>query len=469
METILTIVQYVVPFLIVLTVLVFVHELGHYLVARWAGVRVEVFSIGFGREVFGWNDKHGTRWKIAWLPLGGYVKFFGDMNAASAPNGRVIDNLTPAERAVSFHHKRLGPRTAIVAAGPFANFLYSFVVLTLVYATLGVRLVPPEIGRVLPDSAGAVAGFQRGDVVLEINGRAIKRFDEVIEEALINPEQEIVALVRRGEQLLTIRAVPAKVSVDNPDSIVEFVGSLGLLPSIRPLVGGVREGSPADAAGFMVGDLILSLNGVAVASFEQVQDLVWRHHGGAIRFAIRRGNENFSLSATPQRIQVPKSDGSTIERWIVGIQAQEPPLVRLSLFEASVESVRTSWTMIVRTFQYLGQMISGKRGTEDLGGPIRIAQVSGKAAQVGIEQLIMLSVFLSLNLGLVNLFPIPILDGGHLLFYACEAVLRRPLTERMQEIALRFGLAMILMLMVFVTWNDLVNLHVVEVVAGWFS
>ena len=469
MEAILTAVQYVVPFLIVLTVLVFVHELGHYLVARWAGVRVEVFSIGFGREVLGWNDKHGTRWKIAWLPLGGYVKFFGDMNAASAPNGQILDDLTPAERAVSFHHKRLGPRAAIVAAGPLANFLYALLVLAIVYATLGVRLIPPEIGRVLPDSAGAEAGFQRGDVVLEINGRSIKRFDEVIEEALINPEQEIIYLVRRGEKLVTIRAVPTKVSVKDPDSVVEFVGTLGLLPTVSPLVGSVRAGSPAKAAGFMAGDLIVSLNGVEVGSFEQVQDLVWQHHGGPIRFAIKRGDDIFNLSATPERVQIPKSDGSTVERWLIGIQAREPPLVRLSPGEASFEAARTSWTMIVRTFQYLGQMISGDRGTEELGGPIRIAQVSGKAAQGGIEQLIMLSVFLSLNLGMVNLFPIPILDGGHLLFYACEAVLRRPLSERMQEYALRLGLAMILMLMVFVTWNDLVNLRLVEMVASWFS
>lgn len=458
----------ILAFVVLLTVLVFVHEMGHYLVARWCGVRVETFSIGFGPEIFGWNDRKRTRWKIAALPFGGYVKFFGDLNAASAPDGSLIDQLTPEERKIAFHHKGLLQRIAIVTAGPLANILYAIVVLSVVFTVYGQRVTPPEIGRVIEESAAEAAGFRRGDVILAIDGRTISRFEEVIEAALLNPGRQLTFRVRRGDQELTLEVTPETVTTAELDGIEREVGELGLLPASQAIVGEVLPDGAAAAAGFQKGDRIIAVDGQRVAHFQDLQDIVRESDGGQLSVTIERGGEVRHIAVTPRYQSLTLGDGTSVERWLLGIQNAPRPLVRYAPHRAVVESIRTSTDMVVRTVDYLGEMVSGDRGTEDLGGPLRIAHASGQAVRVGIEQLIMLSVLLSLNLGLINLLPIPVLDGGHLLLYACEAVRGRPLTERMQEYAFRFGLAMILTLAVFVTWNDLVQLKVVDFIAGIF-
>jgi regulator of sigma E protease len=455
-------------FIVLLTVLVFVHEMGHYLVARWCGVRVEVFSIGFGRELFGWNDRKQTRWKIAMLPFGGYVKFFGDMNAASAPDGRLNDSLTEAERRVAFHHKGLLQRVAIVFAGPLANIVYAIVVLALVYALYGQRITPPEVGRVLEGSTVEAAGFQRGDVVREIDGRSIARFEEIVEAILLNPGRELEFLVRRGDRELALKATPTPRETSELDGIERVIGELPLLPTSRAVAGKIIPGSAADEAGLKEGDRIVAIGDQPVDSFEDLQDIVGASGGRELTVRIERNGEELERPITP-RLQSPPAGAQAAEpRWLLGIQSGPRPLVRHGPLDALGAAVGTSVDMVRQTGEYLGEMIVGERGTEDLGGPLRIAHASGQAAKVGIEQLIMLSVLLSLNLGLINLLPIPVLDGGHLLLYACEAARGRPLTERMQEYAFRFGLAMILTLAVFVTWNDLVQLKVFDFLVGIF-
>ncbi|MDP6346685.1 MAG: RIP metalloprotease RseP [Alphaproteobacteria bacterium] len=460
---------YVLPFLVVLTVLVFVHELGHYLVARWAGVRVEVFSIGFGPEIRGWTDKAGTRWKIAWIPFGGYVKFFGDVDAASAPDAEKLSSLSEEDRRVSFHHKTLAQRAAVVSAGPLANFLYAVVVLAALYMTLGQRVTPAVVGRVIEAGAAQTAGFQVDDVVLEIDGDRIHRFEQLDQAAFLNPGRELRFRVRRDGRELDISATPAEVEREDIQGIARKFGDLGLLPANPAIVGKVYPDSPAAVAGFLPGDRILAIDGQPVANFERLQDLVAASGGRRMPIEVLRAGRELTLHVAARRDVRAGKDGATADRWLIGILRAPRTPVRLDLMTATRESVVTSYDMLAQTLAYVGQMITGSRGTEDLGGPLRIAHASGQAAQIGIESLIMLSVLLSLNLGMINLFPIPILDGGHLLFYAFEAVRGRPMTERMQEYAFRVGLALVLTLTVFATWNDLVNLRVVEFFTGLFS
>ncbi len=463
---------YVLPFLVVLTVLVFVHEMGHYLVARWNGVRVEVFSIGFGPEIRGWNDAAGTRWKICWIPFGGYVKFFGDSDGASRPDGDTLRELSDDERAVSFHHKRLGQRAAVVAAGPMANFAYAIIVLAAMYMAFGQRVTPAEIGRVVDQGAGQAAGFEEGDVVLAIDGSSIHRFEQFEQAVFLNPGRQLNFRIRRLDQERTLTATPRLIEKADRQGIMHKFGDLGLWPASPAIVGKVYEDSPAAEAGFLPGDRILAIDGQVLDNFERLQDIVAASKGRRLTVTLLRDGAEKRLYVAARRAgadKQPTQSSAGPERWLIGIlRAQRAP-VRLGPADAVMEATATCYEMLVQTLAYVGQMISGSRGTEDLGGPIRIAHASGQAAQVGVEQLIMLSILLSLNLGMINLFPIPILDGGHLLFYGFEAVLRRPLTERTQEFAFRIGLALVLTLTVFATWNDLVNLRVVEFIADLFS
>ena len=354
------------PFLAVLTVLVFVHELGHYLVARMNGVRVEVFSIGFGPEIFGWDDRAGTRWKFSLVPLGGYVKMFGDANAASMPS-EDSDGMTEAERAEAFPHKRLGQRAAIVSAGPIANFAFAIVVLAGLFSVIGQPFTPAVVGEVVPGSAAEAAGFAAEDEVVAVNGQTVARFEEL---------QRLVAL---------------------------------------------RPGEP-------------------------------------LTITVIRGDREVDLQATPEAVDHTNNLGETHTIGRLGTQRSGVEFARHDPLTAVWQATRETVSIIDQTFTALGQIIRGDRGVEELGGPIRIAQISGQVAEIGIPELIYFAAVLSINLGLINLFPVPMLDGGHLLFYAFEAVRGRPLGERAQEYGFRIGLALVLTLMVFVTWNDLVRI-----------
>jgi regulator of sigma E protease len=361
---------YVIPFLVVLTVLVFVHELGHYWVARRNGVRIETFSIGFGPELFGRTDRAGTRWKISAIPLGGYVKMFGDADAASTPSG-AVRHMTPEEREVSFFHKRLGQRAAIVAAGPIANFLFAIIGLTLLFSLYGQPFTPADIGSIQPDSAAAQAGMMPGDVIVEVDGQAIERFEEV---------QQIVRL---------------------------------------------NQGTP-------------------------------------LAMVVQRDGKRLPITATPQVTTITDRMGNYHTSGLLGIGRAGVEYRRHDPLTALWQAGRETVNLTAGTLSAVGQMIAGSRGTEELGGPLRIAQMSGEVAQSGVIALVWFMAILSVNLGLINLFPIPMLDGGHLLFYAVEAIRGKPLGDRAQEYGFRIGLALVLTLMVFATWNDLVHLRVVD-------
>lgn len=364
-------------FLVVLTVLVFVHELGHFWVARRNGVRVEVFSIGFGPELFGWTDRAGTRWKVSAIPLGGYVKMFGDADPASTPNASLA-TMTPEEQAVSFHHKSLGQRAAVVAAGPIANFLFAIVVFATVYSLVGQPFTPPEITNVAPGSAAERAGLQTGDRIIRINGTDIERFEQI---------QRIVQL--------------------NLD---------------RPL------------------------------------DLV-----------VLRDDREIPIMASPTFDESTDARGNTVRTPRLGIQGKKVEFIRHGPVESIWRGVAETWVQTAGTVQALAQMVSGQRQADDLGGPIRIAEMSGDVARGGPAAFIVFMAVLSVNLGLINLFPIPMLDGGHLLFYAIEALRGRPLGPRAQEYGFRIGLVLVFSLMLFATWNDLVHSGLVRYLVSLVS
>jgi regulator of sigma E protease len=363
---------YVGVFLVVLTVLVFVHELGHYLIARYNRVRIEVFSIGFGPELFGWWDRAGTRWKFSAIPLGGYVKMFGDADASSGLPMATVGQLSAAERDVSFHHKPLGQRAAIVAAGPIANFLFAIVVLALLFMTWGQPFTPAEVGQVVPGSAAETGGIRAGDTIVSIDGRSVERFEDVQQVVRLNPNVPMTMVVTRDGQPVTLRVTP---------TLVEEKDKLG------------------------------------------------RHQVGQL-----------------------------------GIRGSGAKYIQRDPISAVGRAVGETWNLSVTTLQAMWQMIIGTRGSEELGGPLRIAQLSGEVAQGGLVPLVWFMAVLSVNLGLINLFPVPVLDGGHLLFYAAEAIRGRPLGQRAQEYGFRVGLALVLTLMVFATWNDIVHLRIVEFV-----
>ncbi|MEQ8449730.1 MAG: RIP metalloprotease RseP [Nitratireductor sp.] len=358
----------IVPFLFVLTVVVFVHEMGHYLIGRLCGIGVNAFSIGFGPELVGFTDRHGTRWKLSAVPLGGYVKFVGDMNATSQPDSEEMEALSESDRARAFHLQPVWKRAATVVAGPLFNFLLTIAVFAVMFAAYG-----------------------------------------------------------------------------------RFVS--------EPIVSEVRADSPAAAAGFLPGDRFVSVDGSKVETFADVQRLVSGRAGDELTFVMLRQGEEVLLRATPESTEQTDALGNTIKVGIIGVvsspEAGQPRAVEYGPLEAVGEAVTETGYIIVRTGQFLKRFVAGREDRCQLGGPVRIADMAGKAASKGFEWLIQLVALLSVGIGVLNLLPIPPLDGGHLVFYAVEAATGRPVSERVTEAVYRAGLLLVLVFMGFVFWNDI--------------
>jgi regulator of sigma E protease len=362
---------YIVPFLFVLTIVVFFHELGHFLVARWCGVKVQAFSIGFGPEIVGFNDRHGTRWKLSAVPLGGFVKFFGDDNAASVPDRDAAAEMSEEEKKVSFVHQPVRSRAAVVAAGPIANFILAIVIFAAIFGTAGRQYTSARVDSVQPGSAAQIAGFQPGDLVLSIDGEQIDSFADMQRIVSISAGEPLTIVVDRGGREVTLKATPQFRELKDNFGNAHRLGVLGISRSMQP------------------GDIKTKTYG---------------------------------------------------------------PLAAIG------EGAKETWFIVDRTLSYIGGVFAGREAADQLGGPIRIAQVSGQVATAGFVALMHLTAVLSVSIGLLNLFPIPLLDGGHLLFYGIEAARGRPLSERSQEIGFRIGLAIVVMLMIFATFNDILHL-----------
>ena len=364
----------VLSFLLVIGPLIFVHELGHYFAGRWFGVKADVFSIGFGKEIAGWTDKRGTRWKVGWLPLGGYVKFAGDMNPASTPSDEWLA-LPAEERNCTFQAKPVWQRFIIVAAGPFVNFLFAIMIYVGVFAAYGEPRTPPVISAVVEGSAADRAGLRPGDRIVEINQQAVDRFEDVAAFVRIRPEERLRLEVERSGRMIELDAVSdAQVMRDNFGNEAR-IGMLGVAPAGRVIV----------------------------------------------------------------------------------------PLAPHQLLGAAITQTTDTVQMMTVT---MGQLITGTRSVKEMGGPLKIAQYSGQQASLGWLDFLWFMSIISINLGFINLLPIPLLDGGHLLFYLIEGVRRKPLKPEAQEWAFRTGLAALLALMIFVTLNDLASFGVWKALGG---
>ena len=359
--------SFILPFLFVLTVIVFFHELGHFMMARWCGVAVETFSVGFGREIFGFTDKKGTRWKFSWIPLGGYVKFLGDENAASVPARDALDEMDEEARKTSFYHKPLAQRSAVVAAGPIANFILAIVIFTMIFLVYGRTVTAPIVDDIAVGSAAEKAGFEIKDKVVSIDGQEIETFGDMQGIVRVSAEKTLSIVVQRGDDLVTLTAVPKLDEISDVAGNKHKVGVLGITRNTQ-------------------GDL-------------------------------------------------------TVERY--------GPL------EAVWMGTQQTWLVAKGTLGYVGGLLVGNENVDQLGGPARIAHMSKQFFDIGLGAFFHLAAALSVSIGLINLFPIPMLDGGHLMYYGIEAVRGKPLSEKMQDLGFRVGLGLVVALMVFVTWLDL--------------
>ena len=362
--------HYLWSFALIISIIVFIHEGGHFLMARLCGVKVEVFSIGFGRELIGRTDRHGTRWKISLWPVGGYVKMFGDAGAASTPDAPLLAHLSADEKRVSFHHQPLWAKSLIVAAGPVANFLLAIAVFTYLIFTVGISSTQPIVGELMPSSPAAASGLKAGDRITKIDERAIKTFNDI------------------------------------PDALMTNLGT-------------------------------------------------------PVTLHVRRGDHEFDLTITPSTIDEKDALGHVQKRPLIGIRSQKITYENVGLIAALGAATERTYDMCVTSLHVLGQIITGKRSSRDLKGPLGIAKLSGEVTQQGdsmsetLRMIIWFVALLSVNLGLVNLFPIPMLDGGHLAFYLIEGVRGRPMAERMQEYSFRVGMALVGGLMALSLVNDL--------------
>lgn len=362
------IISSIVPFLVVLTVIVFVHEIGHYLVARWNGVAIQTFSIGFGREIAGFTDRRGTRWRISLIPLGGYVRFLGDMNAASVPDPEAADRFPPEIQPSLFVNKSVWQRIAVVVAGPLANVIFTLLVLYALLLGYGRYVIPPTIDGVTPGGPAAEAGLLPGDRIISVDGFAVRGFSDVQRLVATAPDRQVSIAVDRNGRTLDIKLVPKATEIKDRFGNPQRVGRIG-------------------------------------AEHEMSDGQVTLYRPGPV-----------------------EAMGMTVEE------------VRF---------------IIDRTSAFIGDFFVGRGDRDQLAGPVKVAKVSGEVASLGVLALINLMALLSLNIGLFNLLPIPMLDGGHLMFYAFEAVAGRPLSPRVQEWGFRVGLALVLGLTIFTFVNDL--------------
>lgn len=367
MESILGLGHGALAFILVITIVVFVHEFGHFYFARLFGVKVDQFSIGFGKPIFKWLDKHGTQWKMCYIPLGGYIKMHGDANPASAPDAKLLSKMSKAERLGSFHHKPLWQKSIIIAAGPLANYMLAILIIMGLLYTQGMVIVTPKVGDVIAHSPASIAGLKAGDIITEIDEQKIESFMDLKNK------------------------------------------------------------------------MIISL-------------------GDPMHLKVQRGDKSIRITLNPEAKETDDGTGQKVQTFVLGIIAKDIAIKKLTLLEAGKQSFQQTYEMSSMMLSGIGQMVSGGRSANEVGGPIKIAQYSAKSMESGTYSFLMFIAMISINLGMVNLLPIPLLDGGHLFFYAIESITRRPLNIKALGYAYKTGFFMLASLMVYAISNDIKGL-----------
>jgi regulator of sigma E protease len=443
-------------FVLVLTLLVFVHEYGHYWVARRFGIHAEVFSIGFGPELLGWTDRNGTRWKISAVPLGGYVKFLGDSDATSAtPSG---EPLSPELRRRAFFSQPLYARAAVVVGGPLANLVFAFILLTAVFFFAGEPYTPPTVA-VQVDGPAARAGLRTGDEIVRLGDKHINRYEDVQESQYLYWGKPMPIEYRRGSQFLTSEIVPKFCERTDRYSNTLRLGDLGMDQLIRPIVGGFTADSPAEAAGLKAGDRLLEIDGKPVEYFSRIPELIGDRAGHPVKIAYDREGTRHETTVTP--IADKAVDCAGKEYTIGRLRVRPAGVTELrnhGLFGAMGAGVRAVWGMTTMFYTSMGQILTATRPVDELGGPIRIAKAAGEASYAGWTGILNLVIALSVVLGIFNLLPVPMLDGGHLAMYLYEAVRGKPLSLRAQELGLKVGFTLVIGLALVATFNDIRHL-----------
>ncbi|MFZ5781630.1 MAG: RIP metalloprotease RseP [Pseudomonadota bacterium] len=443
-------------FVLVLTLLVFIHEYGHYWVGRRFGIHAEVFSIGFGPELLGWTDGNGTRWKISAVPLGGYVKFLGDNDASSAlPSGQ---QLSPEERRRAFFSQPLYARAAVVLGGPLANLLFAFVLLTAVFYVAGEPYTPTTVA-VQAGGPAAQAGLRSGDEILRLGGKRIDRYEDIQEQQYLHWDSPRAVEYRRGNEVLRSEIVPKYCERTDRYGNTLRTGDLGLDQLVRPVVGGFTPGSPADAAGLKVGDRLLDIDGKPVEYFSRIPELIGDKAGQPLSVRYERDGRDYETTVTP--IADTAVDCAGKEYTIGRLRIRPAHVTELrshDVLGAMGAGVRAVWSMTSMFYTSMAQILTATRPVDELGGPIRIAKAAGEASYAGWTGILNLVIGLSVVLGIFNLLPVPMLDGGHLAMYAYEAIRGKPLSLRAQELGLRVGFTLVICLALLATFNDIKQL-----------
>ena len=470
MSDLLNIVYYIVPFVVLLGVLVFVHEFGHFIIARILKVQVVAFSLGFGKELWSRTDKYGTRWKISAIPLGGYCQFLGDADASSSTVVDSLEKLSEDEKKKAFPLQPSWKKIAIVVAGPLFNYLFAIVLFWGLFFGFGRMVYPSVVGAVMPGEAADLAGIKVGDKIISINGKETPDFQVLGNEVSLSETDAVDVAIERPIMVKTTLE-EVFLSATKHEKILGVVSfehkydkeTRKKIPA-PAVVANVLPNSAAQKAGIMVNDAIDEINGTPIQNFDELKTYIEQHADEELEISLRRP---MIVKVTLKDTQYTDENGRKVKRRMLGIESKPELTVaeRMGFVESVYASFEETYNLTETTLRGLGQMITGRRGGKDVGGIIRIAEMSGDISKSGgMLGFIYFMALLSVNLGLINLLPIPVLDGGSLVIFIIECVTGRELKEEVRDLIFKVGILIILAIMVLATWNDIVHL-----ISRWFD
>jgi regulator of sigma E protease len=449
----------IISFVIVIGILILIHELGHFFVARWTGVGVERFSIGFGPVLLRWRGKE-TEYCLSAVPMGGYVKMLGEESPMEGGTGAI-----PYDPKKAFALKPLWARFLIVFAGPGMNFVLAAVIVAVVLATAGRPVWPPSVGRVVESSPAAAAGLRSGDVVTAVNGKSVSYWEDVDRAVAASEGKPLELAVKRGDATQNVTVTPQRTTIQDPIlREAKETWDIGAGPQSVPQISSVNPGSPAEIAGLQPGDVVISVGGRRVFTADDLVQTIRSRPRQALPMEIEREGKRLTLTVTPnaEEEKGPTGETTQVGRIQAGIGSKAVTFVAYDPLRAVWHGITWTKDMTVVTVKGFWKLVVGTIDRSNIGGPIQIASMAGQQAREGLAPLAMFTAIISVNLAVLNLLPVPMLDGGHLFFFVVEAVLGRPLSLRKREAAQQLGFVLLMLLMVYALYNDIVRLN-------WFN